>query len=111
VKHRGKNTRHTSTAPVQVPLRDLTDSELSEAIDSDRERAEQLLHADTRWCPECEQPTLASRSHTCLFCDAPTLPIDVRDARVSTSSQRRGRFSTAHGSVAAGESNDERDAA
>ena len=87
-----------------TPPRDLNDAELSEAIDTDREQRDDLLHADWSWCPTCRESTLSRRDGTCLFCDGPTLPHDLRDARVSTSSQCRGRFSTAQGSVAAGES-------
>jgi hypothetical protein len=66
---------HPSPAPGSVQRRDLDDAELSEAMDADAERAAELLHADTRWCPRCRQPTLTRpRDRTCMFCDAMTAP-------------------------------------
>ena len=62
--------RHTpASAPKGDGLRDLTDTELSEAIDSDRDEADRALLYGWTWCPACDAWTLDS---TCRFCGART---------------------------------------
>ena len=71
----------TGRAPVTprpvtgAPPRDLNDQELSDAIDDDREHAQALLHAESRWCPECRAITLPNRRGICLFCDGLTIDL------------------------------------
>jgi hypothetical protein len=64
--------RHTSPS---VPLRDLTDAELSESVDSDAERREELLHASAiRFCATCNTEVLTKRDGSCIWHDdGPTL--------------------------------------
>jgi hypothetical protein len=108
--HSQRTPRHTSPS---VPLRNLTDAEVSEAVDTDAERREELLHASAiRFCPTCNTDVLTKRDGSCIWHDGPTTstrgPHDLPASRNSSQA-----LAPDHGSNGAGasESNHESEAA